>query len=117
MKMQMRSVLRALDAVLRGDLRARDFFVHGASIASSRVTRALRERCGPGVHISLSHEVVGTFREFERAATTEVDAALCNGCGACAKACPVEAAASSPAMLRTMATCTSAGRLVERPLT
>ena len=31
----------------------------------------------PGVHVSLSHEVVGTFREFERAATTEVDAALC----------------------------------------
>ena len=29
-----------------------------------------------GVHVSLSHEVVGTFREFERAATTEVDAAL-----------------------------------------
>ncbi len=28
------------------------------------------------VHISLSHEVVGTFREFERAATTEIDAAL-----------------------------------------
>ncbi len=30
----------------------------------------------PGVHVSLSHEVVGTFREFERAATTELDAAL-----------------------------------------
>jgi N-methylhydantoinase A len=30
----------------------------------------------PGVHVSLSHEVVGTFREFERASTTEVDAAL-----------------------------------------
>ena len=30
----------------------------------------------PGVHVSLSHAVVGTFREFERAATTEVDAAL-----------------------------------------
>ncbi len=30
----------------------------------------------PGVHVSLSHEVVGTFREFERAATTEIDAAL-----------------------------------------
>jgi N-methylhydantoinase A len=30
----------------------------------------------PGVHISLSHELVGTFREYERAATTEVDAAL-----------------------------------------
>ena len=38
--------------------------------------RALRERLGPGVHVSLSHEVVGTFREFERAATTEIDAAL-----------------------------------------
>ena len=30
----------------------------------------------PGVHVSLSHDVVGTFREVERAATTEVDAAL-----------------------------------------
>ena len=28
------------------------------------------------VHVSLSHQVVGTFREYERAATTEVDAAL-----------------------------------------
>ncbi len=37
--------------------------------------RRLAERL-PGVHVSLSHEVVGTFREFERAATTEVDAAL-----------------------------------------
>lgn len=33
-------------------------------------------RALPGVHVSLSHEVVGTFREYERAATTEVDAAL-----------------------------------------
>src|SRR5262249_47317972 len=30
----------------------------------------------PGVHVSLSHEAVGTFREYERAATTEVDASL-----------------------------------------
>jgi N-methylhydantoinase A len=30
----------------------------------------------PGVHVSLSNEVVGTFREYERAATTELDAAL-----------------------------------------
>ena len=37
--------------------------------------RALTERL-PDVHVSLSHEVVGTFREFERAATTEIDAAL-----------------------------------------
>jgi N-methylhydantoinase A len=37
--------------------------------------RLLAERL-PGVHVSLSHELVGTFREYERAATTEVDAAL-----------------------------------------
>jgi N-methylhydantoinase A len=30
----------------------------------------------PAVHLSLSHELVGTFREYERAATTEIDAAL-----------------------------------------
>lgn len=36
---------------------------------------ALREQLD-GVHVSLSHEVVGTFREYERAATTELDAAL-----------------------------------------
>ncbi len=30
----------------------------------------------PSVHLSLSHELVGTFREYERASTTEVDAAL-----------------------------------------
>jgi N-methylhydantoinase A/oxoprolinase/acetone carboxylase beta subunit len=41
-----------------------------------RVREALHERLGEGVHISLSHETVGTFREYERAATTEVDAAL-----------------------------------------
>ncbi len=39
------------------------------------IGRALAERL-PDVHVSLSHEVVGTFREYERAATTEVDAAL-----------------------------------------
>jgi N-methylhydantoinase A len=36
---------------------------------------ALAERL-PDVHVSLSHEAVGTFREYERAVTTEVDAAL-----------------------------------------
>jgi N-methylhydantoinase A len=39
------------------------------------IAEALRTQL-PGVHVSLSHEVVGTFREFERASTTEVDAAL-----------------------------------------
>ncbi len=37
---------------------------------------ALADRLGDRVHVSLSHETVGTFREYERAATTEVDAAL-----------------------------------------
>jgi N-methylhydantoinase A len=42
------------------------------------IGRALAEALGERgrVHVSLSHEVVGTFREFERASTTEVDAAL-----------------------------------------
>jgi N-methylhydantoinase A len=40
-----------------------------------RVRAALAEAL-PDVHVSLSHEVVGTFREYERAATTEIDAAL-----------------------------------------
>jgi N-methylhydantoinase A/oxoprolinase/acetone carboxylase beta subunit/N-methylhydantoinase B/oxoprolinase/acetone carboxylase alpha subunit len=37
---------------------------------------ALRARLGDEVHVSLSHKITATFREFERAATTEVDAAL-----------------------------------------
>jgi N-methylhydantoinase A len=40
-----------------------------------RLGEALAARL-PDVHLSLSHELVGTFREYERAATTEVDAAL-----------------------------------------
>jgi N-methylhydantoinase A len=34
------------------------------------------QRALPDLHVSLSHEVVGTFREYERAATTEIDASL-----------------------------------------
>jgi N-methylhydantoinase A len=42
------------------------------------IAHALTEAWGgrDRIHVSLSHEVVGTFREFERASTTEVDAAL-----------------------------------------
>jgi N-methylhydantoinase A/oxoprolinase/acetone carboxylase beta subunit len=40
-----------------------------------RLGEALR-RLDPELHVSLSHEVVGTFREYERAATTELDAGL-----------------------------------------
>lgn len=41
-----------------------------------RAVRDALARALPDVHVSLSHEVVGTFREYERAATTEIDAAL-----------------------------------------
>jgi len=41
-------------------------------LALARALRAER----PELHVSLSHEVVGTFREYERAASTEIDAAL-----------------------------------------
>jgi N-methylhydantoinase A len=39
------------------------------------IARALGDRL-TDLHVSLSHDVVGTFREFERASTTEIDAAL-----------------------------------------
>src|SRR3954454_19738452 len=41
-----------------------------------RLGEMLRERLGSEVHLSLSHEVEGTFREYELAATTEIDSAL-----------------------------------------
>ena len=41
----------------------------------ARIAEAIGQAL-PDVHVSLSHEVVGTFREYERAATTEIDAAL-----------------------------------------
>jgi N-methylhydantoinase A len=44
--------------------------------AHERLLGELISRRLPGVHVSLSHQVVGTFREYERAATTEADAAL-----------------------------------------
>ncbi len=40
-----------------------------------RLGELIAERL-PEAHLSLSHELVGTFREYERACTTEVDAAL-----------------------------------------
>ncbi len=40
-----------------------------------RLGELIKERL-PRVHLSLSHDLVGTFREYERACTTEVDAAL-----------------------------------------
>src|SRR3954451_16550556 len=49
------------------------------SYAHAEHERALGDALAPrapDVHVSLSHEVVRTFREYERAATTELDAAL-----------------------------------------
>src|ERR1700757_796878 len=80
-------VLRALDA---GDLVRRVAEAGEGGIESVAVTllhsyrhpeheQALGEAIAsalPDVHVSLSHQVVGTFREYERASTTEVDAAL-----------------------------------------
>ncbi len=40
-----------------------------------RLAAVLRERL-PGVHVSVSHEVLPRFREFERASTTAIDAYL-----------------------------------------
>ena len=37
---------------------------------------ACRAALGDGIHVSLSHETAGVFREYERCATTIVDAAL-----------------------------------------
>ncbi len=44
--------------------------------AHERALGDLIARRLPDTHLSLSHELVGTFREYERAATTEIDAAL-----------------------------------------
>ncbi|MBJ7331394.1 MAG: hydantoinase/oxoprolinase family protein [Solirubrobacteraceae bacterium] len=38
--------------------------------------RTLASQVDPSIHVSLSHEAVGTFREYERCATTIADAAL-----------------------------------------
>jgi N-methylhydantoinase A len=40
-----------------------------------RLGELIEERL-PDAHLSLSHELVGTFREYERASTTEIDAAV-----------------------------------------
>jgi N-methylhydantoinase A len=40
------------------------------------LARVLSERLPPGTHVSVSSELVGTFREYERTATTVLDAAL-----------------------------------------
>jgi N-methylhydantoinase A len=41
-----------------------------------RRVASLLEETAPGIHVSTSHETAGVFREYERCATTVVDAAL-----------------------------------------
>src|SRR5271165_3429514 len=47
-----------------------------ADPSHERRLRELLERIMPGTHVSVSSELVNTFREFERTATTVLDAAL-----------------------------------------
>jgi N-methylhydantoinase A len=47
-----------------------------ADPAHEQLLGALLEELAPGSHVSLSSDLVGTFREYERTATTVLDAAL-----------------------------------------
>jgi N-methylhydantoinase A len=75
-------VLRALEGLDELAAAVRDTGAEAVAVcllhsyANPGHERAIGEALGDDVHVSLSHEVVGTFREYERAATTEVDAAL-----------------------------------------
>ncbi len=54
--------------------------------------------CGCCCEALLAQKRFGAFRPVQTTGfLSEVDAGRCNGCGACAKACPVEAMALSPA--------------------
>ncbi len=86
-RMGPRSVWRALDADEARELIERVaeanpeavavVLLHSyANPAHEQMLGALLEERMPQTHVSLSSELVGTFREYERAATTEVDAAL-----------------------------------------
>src|SRR5436305_13800147 len=77
-------VLRSLDeAVLRDRIESLPDDVESVAVCllwgfrdsshESRVAELLEER---GLHVSTSHETAGVFREYERCATTVVDAAL-----------------------------------------
>jgi N-methylhydantoinase A len=77
-------VLRALDEdALRGSLD--DLDAEAAAVCllwgfrhpeHERRVAELLDEAVPGIHVSTSHETAGVFREYERCATTVVDAAL-----------------------------------------
>jgi N-methylhydantoinase A len=67
----------------------------------------------PTTHVSLSHELVGTFREYERAATTEVDAAVSPLLGAYLRRLGAEADAAGlvrPAVMQSSGGLTDAAK-------
>jgi N-methylhydantoinase A len=77
-------VLRALDEGVLAE-RVRGLDVESAAVCllwgfrhreHERAVAVLVERELPDVHVSTSHETAGVFREYERCATTVVDAAL-----------------------------------------
>ncbi len=57
------------------------------------LARVLAERLRPTTHVSVSSELVGTFREYERTATTVLDAALSPLVGAYLRRLAAEASA------------------------
>ncbi len=77
-------VLRELDeAELRRRLEGLEFEAAAVCLlwgfrhpGHERRTAELVEELRPGTHVSTSHETAGVFREYERCATTVVDAAL-----------------------------------------
>jgi N-methylhydantoinase A len=77
-------VIRAFDEELLAE-RVRELDVESAAVCllwgfrhreHEQAVAALLERELPDVHVSTSHETAGVFREYERCATTVVDAAL-----------------------------------------
>ncbi len=79
--------LRALDPTLAGELVATLADTRPQAVAISllhsyadpsheRALGAIVAELLPGIHVSLSCDLVGTFREYERTATTVLDAAL-----------------------------------------
>src|SRR4051794_27237758 len=79
-------VLRELDTELLAErIRERCSHVEAAAVCllwgfrhrdHERAVARVLERESPDVHVSTSHETAGVFREYERCATTVVDAAL-----------------------------------------
>ncbi len=81
--------------------------------AHERLLSELLSELLPGVHVSLSHDLVGTFREYERTATTVLDAALSPLLGGYLRRLSNEACAQglpAPQIMQSSGGLTDAGR-------